>query len=191
MFGVKNRGRIELIIGPMMCGKTGELSRRVRYELIAGHNVVVIKHSSDDRLGSNSVLLSHSGDRLIAGGTLLVNTCERLRDCNVLGADVVAVDEGQFFPDLVETSVKWAGDGIRVIVSALDGDSDSKPFGSVCDLVPQCESVDKLSGVCMACLQAPSVFSVRVDGSAARCDVGGSDKYRSVCRSCRAIAPPK
>ena len=191
MFGIGHSdGRIELIIGPMMSGKTEELSRRVRHELVAGRKVVVAKHTSDDRFGDDVTIATHSGGRISADANLRVAVVGRLSEVDVRGADVVAIDEGQFFEDLVETASAWADSGLRVIVSALNGNSDADPFGRVCELVPRCESVDKLSGVCVACRRRPSSFSVRIDGDAARHEIGGSDKYRSVCRECRKPPPP-
>ena len=35
--------------------------------------------------------------------------------------DVIAIDEGQFFPDVVDWSDQAANDGKVVIISALDG----------------------------------------------------------------------
>ena len=40
--------------------------------------------------------------------------------------------------------------GMVVIVAALDGDFQRKPFGKICELVPKSESVTKLSAVALA-----------------------------------------
>ena len=50
--------------------------------------------------------------------------------------DVVAIDEGQFFEDIIFFSEKWANHGIIVIVAALDATFQRKAFGKVCDLLP-------------------------------------------------------
>lgn len=71
---------------------------------------------------------------------------ERAKACNV-----VAIDEGQFFPDLVEFAERLANEGHVVIVAALDGTFQRKPFGSVLELIPMAEKVDKLSAVCIDC----------------------------------------
>ncbi len=48
--------------------------------------------------------------------------CERLSDLGStwLDYDVVAIDEGQFFPDLVEFCEMAANSGKTVLVAALD-----------------------------------------------------------------------
>lgn len=61
--------------------------------------------------------------------------------------DVIGVDEGQFYPDLLEVVQRLADAGKKVIVSALDGDFRRKPFGDVLQLVPLADSVVSCSRV--------------------------------------------
>ena len=49
--------------------------------------------------------------------------------------DVVAVDEGQFYEDLVEFCERWANEGKVVLVAALDGTYERKPFQNVSRLL--------------------------------------------------------
>lgn len=76
-----------------------------------------------------------------------------------------------------------ANQGKIVIVAALDGTFQRKPFGSVLNLVPLAETVTKLTAVCMMC-QADAAFSLRL-GSETQVElIGGADKYIAVCRRC-------
>ena len=65
--------------------------------------------------------------------------------------DVVAVDEGQFFQDIVSFSENLANKGKIVMIAALDGTFQKKPFGNILGLIPIAESVKKLSAVCVYC----------------------------------------
>ena len=65
--------------------------------------------------------------------------------------DVVAVDEGQFFNDIVGVCERLANEGKIVIVAALDGTFQRKPFGNILNLVPLAERLTKLSAVCVEC----------------------------------------
>jgi thymidine kinase len=54
------RGRVEVIAGPMFAGKTEELLRRVRRAVIAGRRVQMFTHRLDTRSGTDRVA-SHAG----------------------------------------------------------------------------------------------------------------------------------
>jgi thymidine kinase len=52
------------------------------------------------------------------------------------GYDVIGVDEGQFFQEIVEFCELLANQGKTVVVSALDGTFERKPFGNIINLIP-------------------------------------------------------
>ena len=99
--------------------------------------------------------------------------------------DVIGIDEGQFFHDIVTWCEAMANSGKIVLVAALDGTFQRKPFCDILSLVPLAEEVTKLSAVCMSCFQDAS-FSKRItieDGETVEV-IGGADKYMAVCRGC-------
>jgi thymidine kinase len=65
--------------------------------------------------------------------------------CLSLCVDVCSL-QGQFFPDVVEFCDDWANRGKVVIVSALDGTFERKPFARILELIPLAEQVLKLNG---------------------------------------------
>lgn len=75
-------------------------------------------------------------------------------------ADVVGIDEGQFFEDIVEFAEDLANAGKVVIVAALDSTFQRKPFGNIINLVPLSEKVIKLTAVCVYCTE-PAAFTLR------------------------------
>uniref|UniRef100_A0A674J581 Thymidine kinase n=2 Tax=Terrapene triunguis TaxID=2587831 RepID=A0A674J581_9SAUR len=134
----------------LVCGDT-ELMRRVRRFQIAQYKCLVIKYAKDTRYCANGV---STHDR---------NTMEALSACylkdvhqEALGSAVIGIDEGQFFPDIVEFCEAMANAGKTVIVAALDGTFQRKAFGSILNLVPLAESVVKLNAVCMECYREAS-----------------------------------
>ncbi|XP_033751034.1 thymidine kinase, cytosolic-like [Pecten maximus] len=173
-----SKGQIQLIIGPMFSGKTTELMRRLKRYQIANYKCLVIKYSKDDRYEKEG-LATH--DRQ----TLPAVAAERLADMEVLseGYNVIGVDEGQFFPDVVSFCDDMAENGKIVIVSALDGTFQKKGFGDILNLVPLAESVIKLSAVCMTCNSEGS-FTKRKGQEKEVEVIGGADKYLAVCRAC-------
>ncbi|TPP54651.1 Thymidine kinase family protein [Leishmania donovani] len=174
------RGRIELIIGPMFAGKTTELMRRVKREIHARRSCFVIKYSKDTRYDEHNVA---SHDQLMLRAQAAVSQLTEVRD-TWKRFDVLAIDEGQFFSDLVNFCNTAADAGKVVMVSALDGDYRRKPFGQICELVPYCEAVDKLTAVCMMCHEQPACFTRRTVNVEQQELIGGADMYIATCREC-------
>lgn len=173
-------GRIELIIGPMFAGKTTELMRRVKREIHARRSCFVIKYAKDVRYDRESVA---SHDQVTLRAQAAVSALCDVKDV-WRNFDVVAVDEGQFFPDLVPFCNTVADAGKIVLVSALDGDFRRQPFGQICELVPYCESIEKLTAVCMMCHSRQASFTRRTVASQEQELIGGADMYIATCREC-------
>ncbi|XP_026885292.2 LOW QUALITY PROTEIN: thymidine kinase, cytosolic [Electrophorus electricus] len=174
----KIRGQIQVIFGPMFSGKSTELMRRVRRFQIAQYCCLVIKYAKDTRY-SDKGMSTHDRNTMDA----VPATC--LRDVRpvALEACVIGIDEGQFFPDIVEFSEEMANLGKTVIVAALDGTFQRKPFGSILNLVPLAESVVKLNAVCMQCFKE-AAYTKRLGTEKEVEVIGGADKYHAVCRAC-------
>jgi len=172
------KGHIQCIFGPMFSGKSTELLRRIRRYTIANKKCLVLKYCKDTR---------YTVEKLSTHDQIMWRAipCAQLEDAKNLALeyDVIGVDEGQFFPDIVSFSEAMANQGKVVIVAALDGTFQRKPFGSILDLVPIAEEVTKLNAVCMSC-QGEAAFSKRL-GSEQQVElIGGADKYIAVCRAC-------
>jgi thymidine kinase len=172
-------GSIVLIVGPMFAGKTTELLRRVKRELFAQRHCCVVKYEKDVRY-SNASVSTHDNQQLAA--TLALS---RLSDfTNWRDYDVVAIDEGQFFPDIATFAQTAADGGVKVIISALDGDFQRKPFGKIPDLMPMCDQLVKVTAVCMKCQCREAPFTKRIVASKVQELIGGADMYAAVCRRC-------
>lgn len=131
---------IELILGPMFSGKTTELLRRIAREYRANRQVLLVKYSKDDRYSSDSVA---SHDRLMMEDILtiscsnlnpIVSFVEKFKNTEHEPI-VIGIDEGQFFPDLIEFCEKMAQLGKEIHVAALDGTFERKPFPVIADLI--------------------------------------------------------
>jgi len=185
-----NTGSIELIIGPMFGGKSSEMISRVRRATHAMQAGCIIKFKGDDRYEHGDTVSTHDDVRQSSTpGTDMVAPIRVISAATLSEVDVtepvIGVDEGQFYPDLLECCEAWARDGHRVIIAALDGDFNRKPFGQVCQLIPLCEKIVKQQGVCMACRTHDSAFTQRLwSGSDSVIKIGGNESYRSVCRKC-------
>ena len=177
-------GRLEVITGPMFCGKTDELIRRLRRATIAKQQVQVFKPGFDIRYSTEKVT-SHAGNEYDA---LPIDSAGEIPVHLTEGATVVAIDEAQFFDHQIVPVVQDLVDqGIRVIVAGLDMDFRGEPFGQLPILMAQAEMVDKLHAICMTCGDKGTRTQRLVDGKPAYYDdpvviVGASELYEARCR---------
>jgi len=164
----------------MFSGKSTELIRRLKRYQVAQYEVLIVKYAKDVRYDEGGIA-THCGQTLPAvSATVLGELTEKTNNYDVIG-----IDEGQFFGDVVSWCENMANKGKIVLVAALDGTFQRKPFSDILNLVPLAEEVTKLSAVCMNCFQDAS-FSKRIssgDGETVEV-IGGADKYMAVCRSC-------
>ena len=168
--------RLELIIGPMFSGKTTELIRRVnRYKSI-NRKCLVINHSNDTR-SKDEVLLSH--DKTIIK-CLKLNTLFNLKNTlEFRDADIIAIDEAQFFTGLREFILNIERTNKIIICSGLDGDFLRNPF-EIINCIPLADKVDKLSSLCPD--GTPAIFSKRIIEGDSTILVGGKESYIPVSR---------
>ncbi len=147
----KGGGAIQLILGPMFSGKSTELLRRVQRHSLAMRRCMVLKSDKDTRVLSSAPskqfiaasTLHHSSGNLrdpvpaaasaapISSVTthdlrsMRARAVRSLAEADALidaeAIDVVGVDEGQFFADIVPFCERAANRGKLVIVAALDG----------------------------------------------------------------------
>jgi len=195
-----NRGSITLILGPMFASKSTAVIAVIRKNMIAKRRCAVIKSKIDNRYTDHSAIVSHDGATV--GTTVGADGCtnqqlplsfsaENCEECDEAiianNIQVVGIDEGQFFPDIAQFADKWANAGIEIIVSALNGDWQRKPFPNISELIPLCEEIEKLKSICMRCYRHDATFSHRISHTGGAIAVGGSDDYMPLCRDCFAI----
>ena len=189
MYGPKNHGWIEVIVGPMFSGKSEELIRRINRAKIARQKIQVFKHSIDDRYAIDHVV-SHNGIQIEA---LKVKSSEDIMKNIEEDTIVVAIDEVQFFDmGLAEVCTKLADQGKRVIVAGLDQDFRGEPFGPTPDLMSAAEFVDKIQAICIKCGNPATRTQRLIDGKPASYNdpiilVGAKESYEARCRKCHEV----
>jgi thymidine kinase len=105
-------------------------------------------------------------------------------------ADIVAVEEGQFFdealPDVVE---RLADSGKQVVVTGLDRDFRGIPFGPMPRLMALADQVTKLTAICVVCGEPATRTQRLIDGAPAPAEsplivIGGmgDETYEARCR---------
>jgi thymidine kinase len=99
--------------------------------------------------------------------------------------DTILINEGQFFGDLYENVLKFVEKFDKeVFIFGLDGDFLRKKFGSVLDLIPYSDTIEKLSALCVDCRDGTLAhFSHRTSYEVEQMVIG-ADNYKPLCRKC-------
>jgi len=177
----------ELITGPMSCGKTEELLRRIRRCIIAKKKVKVISPEIDTRA---------NGDYIESRNGLWLDAIKVKHSVQILSLvkpedEVVAIDELQFFDsNIISVVQKLMNEGKRVIGTGLELDFKAEPFGFMPQLMCLATKVDKLHAVCMKCGCDHATRTQRLidgkpaDKSSPLIMIGGDETYEARCIKC-------
>ena len=185
-------GFLEIFIGPMFSGKTSKLLEIYKQCTFCNIPVCVINHSADTRY-HETMMSSHD---MVMIPCIQTNEISKVWDENrydntnelfyqqIHSAEVILINEAQFFDDLYECVCSMLKKKKKVYISGLDGDFERKKFGQVLDLIPLCDQVTKLKSLCSLCKNgAPGIFSKRITSEKEQ-SIVGSDNYIPVCRAC-------
>ena len=180
----RDAGWIEVICGSMFSGKTEELIRRIRRAQIAKMDTIIFKPKIDNRYSPEHIV-SHNQMKL---NSKIVETSDEILTQSQK-AEVVAIDEAQFFDDdIVEICKILAKQKKRVIVAGLDTDYRGEPFGPMPNLICEADYVDKLRAICVKCGN-PATYTQRTSKDSERVVIGETDIYEARCRNC--YEPPE
>ena len=178
---MNGRGYLKLYLGPMFAGKTSAIVQNYRSYIRAKKRVLVVNHAFDTRY-SESNLSTHDGIEIpCVFATELSHVTEMIRE----DYDVILINEGQFFPDIYDTSLLWTEQLSKMVyVCALDGDSNREPFGDILRLIPCADTYEKLTSICENCgSNAPFTYRDPALSNGEKIQIGVSE-FRPLCRGC-------
>ena len=166
--------------GSMFSGKSRELQRQGERHTIAGHSVVFITPSMDNRYGEG-VVSTHVGSKVKA---IPVDVSVSILGSIPQGTQVVCVDEVQFFGREIISDIEiLLTEGVSVYVSGLDMDYRGIPFNTTMELMARADVVNKYHAVCEGCGE-DAIFSARTSDSTNIVELGEKDIYKPLCRKC-------
>ena len=175
-------GTLKIIIGPMWSSKSTALLALYRKYRAIGKGVLLLNHASDVRYMKDGIS-THDG--IMEKCHMINNLSEMMRLPDYGSSEVVLINEGQFFQDLL-TVLPRECDGTEktFVVAGLSGGYERQPVGDILLLIPHAETVEKLEGLCQDCHDGtPGPFTKRKvpvrDGESL---VGGALEYKCVCR---------
>jgi thymidine kinase len=176
------RAYLEIIVGPMFSGKTSKLAEIYKQCMFCSIPVAVINYALDTRY-HDTMLSTHDKHMIPCIQTMSLAPMWETND-QVHCADVILINEGQFFDDLYPVVESMLKAGKKIYISGLDGDFQRKKFGQILDLIPLCDKVTKLTSLCSICKTGePGIFSMRLTSETQQTLIG-SDNYAPVCRNC-------
>ena len=177
----KSTGYLEIFIGPMYSGKTSKLLEMYKQYKFCNVPIEVINYSEDTRY-HETMLSSH--DKIMIPCIQTLRMSNVMNEKRIRDADVVLINEGQFFQDLVPCVLELVKLKKKVYISGLDSDFERKKFGTLLDLIPMCDKVTKIHSLCSICKDGTAgIFSLRLTQEKEQ-KVIGSDSYIPVCRYC-------
>ena len=195
MSSSKNSAYLEIILGPMYSGKTSKLLEIYKQCTFCNIQVAVLNHNADTRY-SETMLSSHDKIMIPCIQTENINSVWNYTDLdtkfdklaqqhlNLHMAQVILINEAQFFDDLVPCVIDMLKQNKKVYIVGLDGDFQQKKFGTILDLIPLCDKVSKLSSLCNLCKNGEAgIFSMRLTKEKEQMLIG-SENYIPVCRGC-------
>ena len=172
-------GRIELILGPMFSGKSTRLIELIRKYVYKAKKTIMIKFFADKRYSEKSEVVTHD---LIKYDSI---DCKNLRDSYdiIKNYDVIGIDEGQFFPDLVEVCEELALQKKIIIIAALNGDFRMEPFPVISRIISKADKIKLLKAYCFHC-HKDAKYSLRIVQSNETVLIGAGEAYKPACREC-------
>ena len=188
-------GYLEITFGPMFSGKTTNLIEKINkyIDITTSKGIeksgLVINSIKDDREGETSgCLTTHSSVKREASDKITYVKVKNLHEVDknlIQDSDYIAIDESQFFTDLVEFVKEWIKLGKIIHCSGLIADVNRKLFGDLIYLFPFADEVTQLKAFCIECeshlMNAPFTKLRKSTGKDGVIFVSGSEHYVPVC----------
>ena len=160
---------LSVTMGCMFSGKTSALIRRQ----VEGVHLILDYDTSNAVKSYPSHLQSHDGINISCYKT-------KTLDIDISVADVISINEAQFFPDLIPFIKSALKQNKKVYVYGLDGDYKQEPFGQMLELLPMADDYVKLYAICKCGEKA--AFSKRMTTTTEQ--YAPHDEYQPCCRAC-------
>jgi len=179
----------------MYSGKTTSLlNEKSRYETIT-KNVLMVNHKLDTKRHPD-ITISPEGygeirthSNRFVDGVLMVNKLSEILDLHYsayIGADVIIIDEAQFFDDLfvfLKSEMEKMTSAKIFIIGGLSGDFKMQPIGQILQVIPLADEVIKLNAYCSICKDGTKAsFTKRLINDREQILIGKNDIYTPVCR---------
>lgn len=193
-----NSSYLKLYIGCMFASKSSHLMsevnrfRQLTDKILVVNSTLDIQRHSDLIIDSEGIgaIKSHDSKQVPA---IMLKRLSDLKTNSLFKnkykyADVVVIDEGQFFDDLhdfIRENLTCSSFKKTFIVAGLSSDYNMQPIGDIIKLVPMADEIIKLTAYCVYCKDGTAAsFTKKETGHSHNSNilVGAKDLYSPVCR---------
>jgi len=194
-----NSGYLSIHMGCMRAEKSVFACKKATKYADLGESVIFVRSSLDEGRqtegGDDLTFSSHSSSNRYLSPKVKTMSCEKLKEIEVDEYNVIIIDEGQFFEDLVESCLDWVDEKQKIVyVVGLDSSYKRTKIGNIVDLIPHADYYEKFTAKCSVCFSENTIRSLKYTKAiftARRTDLSestdsvikpGTSEYVSVCR---------
>jgi thymidine kinase len=187
--------KLEIILGTMFSGKTTYLINKLILMAELNFKILYINinldNRSENKFSTHNTLISYENlinkENIKKNVTMIKIEKDELKKIEYKDYDIIMIDEGQFFNNIIETVKKILKEEKEIYIASLKGDFKGEKFGEVIDLIPISDNVIILNAICAICakekIKKNAIYSKRIENdNKEKIYIGGGDKYMPVCR---------
>lgn len=177
---------ITFFTGPMFSGKTQELINIYNKYKYSNFKILIFSYT-DKRYSDDDKVLCNFNQNVINQGviktTLLSNYYNSIKE-----NDIIIIDEGQFFDDLVKTINFIKEQGKICYISYLNLQYNNKPFNNI-DCLAYADVINIKKSICYNCKEEAGNTKLLMKDDIKLINnqlisIGGKDKYYPSCLKC-------
>ena len=176
-------GNLSLVIGSMFSSKSTHILNTVNKYSAINKKIFSISHILDlERNKTRNLIKTHNNQTSPAILTERLSGIEN--NLEFKKADLIIIDESQFFPDLFEWTIKQVDTTSKdFLVCGLQGDFQRKPLGEILNLIPHADQIIHFKAFCKICSNGTlASFTKRITNDVQNIKIGSDDIYMAVCR---------
>jgi thymidine kinase len=175
-------GKITLFMGPMFSGKTTLLIETIQKTSYKIKQPILVYYQNKQDTNSLKTNFNYTSSAI---------QCTQLKDILTIldQYDIIGIDEGHLFPDLVEISEYLCKKGKSVYIAALSGDYKMEPFENIANLISKADKIKLLKAYCYYCKKEAG-FTLRTftnnenENLLNKYNNTTNNIYRPVCKMC-------
>lgn len=170
---------LQIYIGPMFAGKTTKMIQMISFDR---YTKIAIDYKDDSKKVTIEPLQNHNEFTLknVYKTKYLKSLWEY--DNTLIYSQNIYINECQFFSDLKEFVIDCLKKNKNIYLYGLDGDFKQNKFGQTFDLIPYCDYIEKIKGICNCCSNE-SIISYRTSSQIQQY-LPDSNSYIPLCLKC-------